>query len=306
MRFDSTGQCPNGVAASYVTQWWNNVLSQSSATAVPVTSGVVSGFMNVAMAVTPVAPPPPSGSSSSGSGTSLSSTGTATAANEGTTATAAGGGALTVSQYVSNPVSSPSFSSTGEFLDVALSKGNSFTSVVIDDCNLNGGTSLQWWNPQGNSGAGAWQAVVPSPTYSAGPPACLSVTLTSSTSPSLSQLTGTVFAVASSCAAGLNAHVLSATYAKGTFTGLFCVNAKGVGTYTQGTVSGIGAVTVVKGTTVIGALGKNLALGGVDERHQEWVRRAGSAPGNRDVQVELTRGSSTVRQALGYGRGPVR
>ena len=46
-------------------------------------------------------------------------------------------------------------------------------------------------------GAGAWQPVVPTATYTAGPPACLSVTLSSSTSPSLSQLTGTVFAAAS-------------------------------------------------------------------------------------------------------------
>ena len=66
----------------------------------------------------------------------------------------------------------------------------------------------------------------------------------------------------SPCAAGLTAHTLSATYAKGTFSGLFCVNAKGVGTYTQGTVSGTGTVTTVKGTTVIAALGKNLALAG--------------------------------------------
>ena len=64
------------------------------------------------------------------------------------------------------------------------------------------------------------------------------------------------------CTAGLHAHVLSATYASGTFTGLFCVNAKGIGTYTQGAVSGFGSVTVVKGTTVISALGKDLFLAG--------------------------------------------
>jgi DNA-binding beta-propeller fold protein YncE len=63
-----------------------------------------------------------------------------------------------------------------------------------------------------------------------------------------------------SCVAGLNAHVLTATYQAGTFTGLFCVNAKGIGTYTQGSVSGSGSVKVVRGTTVIGASGKNLAL----------------------------------------------
>ena len=113
----------------------------------------------------------------------------------------------------------------------------------------------------------------------------MSVTLTSSTSPTLSQLTGTVFAVASSCAAGLKAHVLSTTCAKGSFTGLFCVNAKGVGTYTQGTVSGIGSVTVVKGTTFIGALGKNLALAGSTNGTKSGLRRTGSHPGYRDVHV---------------------
>ena len=38
----------------------------------------------------------------------------------------------------------------------------------------------------------------------------------------------------SPCAAGLQAHILTASYGRSTFTGLFCVNAKGVGTYTQG------------------------------------------------------------------------
>ena len=62
------------------------------------------------------------------------------------------------------------------------------------------------------------------------------------------------------CSAGFNVHVLTATYRAGTFTGLFCVNAKGIGTYTQGTVSGWGSVTVRNGTTTIIALGHNLAL----------------------------------------------
>ena len=64
------------------------------------------------------------------------------------------------------------------------------------------------------------------------------------------------------CAAGLHPHVLNASYAKGTFTGLFCVNGKGFGTYTQGIFTGFGWVTVVKGTTVIAALGNNLFLTG--------------------------------------------
>jgi len=42
---------------------------------------------------------------------------------------------------------------------------------------------------------GAWEPVSPAPTYNAGPPACESATLDSTSSPGLSQLTGTVFAV---------------------------------------------------------------------------------------------------------------
>jgi hypothetical protein len=76
------------------------------------------------------------------------------------------------------------------------------------------------------------------------------------------------------CATGLHPYVLSASYSQSTFTGLFCVNANGVGTYTQGLLSGIGSVTTVKGTTVIAALGKNLVL-------------AGSTNGTKGTLVEL-------------------
>lgn len=102
---------------------------------------------------------------------SSSSSGTATCTNDGTTASAAGVGALTVAQYGSDPVGAPTFSSAGEYFDVALSSGNSFTSATVDDCNLGGGTGLEWWNPQANAGAGALQPVLPTPTYTAGPPA---------------------------------------------------------------------------------------------------------------------------------------
>ena len=68
------------------------------------------------------------------------------------------------------------------------------------------------------------------------------------------------------CATGLMPHILNATYGTDTFTGLFCVNAKGTGTYTQatatGTVSGFGSVTTFGRTRLIGALGKNLFLAG--------------------------------------------
>ncbi len=134
-----------------------------------------------------------SGASSCSSGTSTTPGGSTTATNDGTTATASGGeGTVTVSQYSSDPVG-PLPSGAGAYFDVNLSAGNTFTSVTVDDCNLSGAKSLEWRN------GSSWQAVVgdPGPTFSAGPPACVSVTLTSTTSPTLAQLTGTVFGVVS-------------------------------------------------------------------------------------------------------------
>jgi IPT/TIG domain len=141
-------------------------------------------------------PAPPPGSTSSASGASNTAGGTATASNAGTTASGHGRGAVTVAQYPSDPATPATFTSSGEYLDVAVSPGNTFTSVAIQDCNLNGGNTLEWFNPAANSGAGAWQPVVgdPGPIYSAGPP-CVAVILDSTTSPTVSQLSGTVFGV---------------------------------------------------------------------------------------------------------------
>ena len=132
-------------------------------------------------------------------GTSTSSGGMATATVGQTTVTGSGEGNVSVSIYPGDPVGPPSFTSSGVYFDVAASQGNSFTSQVIQDCDLNGGNQLLWWNPSDNGGIGAWEPVVgdPGPIYSAGPPACLTATLDANSSPTISQLTGTVIAVGS-------------------------------------------------------------------------------------------------------------
>ena len=186
---------------------------------------------------------------------SSSSSGTATCTNDSTTASATGVGALTVAQYGSDPVGAPTFSSTGEYFDVALSSGNSFTSATINDCNLNGGTGLEWWNPQASAGAGAWQPVLPTPTYTAGPPACVSATLNSTSNPTLAQLTGTVFGVSSSPTATLTqGSPTSATVAHGGgYSGQLTVtNATGTVTYTE-TSSAHSTDVVVTSTGAISA-----------------------------------------------------
>jgi hypothetical protein len=135
----------------------------------------------------PTPPAPPSGATSSQSCSSSSSSGTCSATNAGMTVSANGEGSLTVSQYGSDPVGSPTFSASGVYLDVEGASGSSFSGLTITDCNLNGATSLEWWN------GSAWLAVSPE-SYSAGPPKCVTATLDSTSSPTIAGLSGTVFA----------------------------------------------------------------------------------------------------------------
>jgi hypothetical protein len=122
----------------------------------------------------------------------------AIANEDGITAEGSGGeGTVEAGTYATDPTGPPTFDSNGKYFDVSASQGNTFSQVVITDCDLNGGTSLEWWNPAANGGSGGWQPVVgdPGPLYSAGPPPCLTTTIDSASSPTLAQLTGTVFAV---------------------------------------------------------------------------------------------------------------
>jgi hypothetical protein len=103
---------------------------------------------------------------------------------------------LSETQYGTNPVGN--LNDGSNYFDVAASSGNAFSSVVIQDCNnVTASSVLSWWDPTANSGAGGWSPVVgdPGPTYDpvAG---CLSATLDATTVPTISQLTGTVFATA--------------------------------------------------------------------------------------------------------------
>jgi aspartate 1-decarboxylase len=144
----------------------------------------------------PTAPPAPQGAVTSQSGTSDSSTGTATATNDSTTASGTGVGALTVSQYSANPVSTTPFAtSTNEYFDVQVNTGNTFSTLAITDCNLNGGNEIFWYNATTQ----LWSEVTPE-TFSAGPPACVTANLSTTSSPAISQLTGTVFAAVTAAA----------------------------------------------------------------------------------------------------------
>ncbi len=144
----------------------------------------------------PVPPLPPSNAVSYAGGSSTDPSGIATVANDQTTVSAGGEGAVTLSQFGSDPAGSPNFVPANEYFDVRLSPGNAFSSVTITDCNLNGGTLLEWWNQALDSGAGQWQPVSPAAVPSGSAPTCLTFTVTDATEPSLSDLSDAIFAIA--------------------------------------------------------------------------------------------------------------
>jgi uncharacterized protein YjbI with pentapeptide repeats len=140
--------------------------------------------------------------SASDSATSPSSgTGTATVGGTGagtsgsvTAMPGEGQGTVAVAEYTTNPETSPPPWSmpVNAYFDVFVPSGTGFNSVTITDCNLGTGNVLYYWT------GSAW-AAVSGQSYSAGPPACVTTTITPASGPSITQLAGTPFAVVANC-----------------------------------------------------------------------------------------------------------
>jgi hypothetical protein len=115
------------------------------------------------------------------------------AALTGLSANATGAGTLTVAQYTADPgatccrVGTPSGSS---YFDVHAAAGNSFSAVTIRDCNLGGGSQVLWYN----TSTATW-APASKQSYDAST-GCATVTVDSTTQPSLAQLAGLPLGVA--------------------------------------------------------------------------------------------------------------
>jgi hypothetical protein len=100
------------------------------------------------------------------------------------------GNVIQVAQFTADPaMSSPS--NPQDYFDTHLS-GPTPTSVTVTDCTP-GDSSLDWYSP----GAGSWQTIQPAGTVTT-VNGCLQAVLTGSTTPSLSNLNGTLFAGSSS------------------------------------------------------------------------------------------------------------
>ena len=111
-------------------------------------------------------------------------------------ATASGGvGTVTIGQYSSSPSGTPPLKTGVGYIDVYLSAVSTpFTSLEFKDCDLNGAKVIKWLNPAVDE----YETISEPPaTYEANaiPGPCITVVLTDSTTPDLTDMTGTVLAV---------------------------------------------------------------------------------------------------------------
>jgi N-acetylneuraminic acid mutarotase len=117
--------------------------------------------------------------------------GTGSATPGSVTATGTGGsGTLSVAFFAANPGSAPSFATTGQYFDAYMAPGSTYTQVQLLDCALGAGSRAYWYNQS----TGTWTAAS-SQSYNP-QTGCDTVTVTATSSPSLSQLSGTPFAIA--------------------------------------------------------------------------------------------------------------
>jgi PKD domain/Carboxypeptidase regulatory-like domain len=146
------------------------------------------------------APGPPSGVVDWNEATSDKNTGFTSTASGPLTVTAKGIGAFGVGSYGGPPAGVPALRVGTGYFDVKVSDKSIFGSVIINDCDLGDADTVQWLDPKTNT----WQDVSDA-VFSDGPSSrCVEITVGQDTSPSLSQLTGTVFGVsppAPACAA---------------------------------------------------------------------------------------------------------
>ena len=88
--------------------------------------------------------------------------------------------------YSSNPRSSITFrNNTGSFFDIYVAQGSNFSSLTIITCNMSGFGRIRWLD------GGTWRLVSPQ-SYANG---CVTMNLSTTSSPTIAQLTGTIFGV---------------------------------------------------------------------------------------------------------------
>ena len=104
---------------------------------------------------------------------------------EGLSVVGRGGiGTVTIGPYGSDIGGPPLLGSNKKYFQIYHGAGSSFTKLEYKDCELGGAKALWWDNP-----ATGWEPILPPvAVYSEGPPACITVTATETTTPSVAQL----------------------------------------------------------------------------------------------------------------------
>ena len=149
-----------------------------------------------------VQPIPGTARSFGATATGLATSATVSDPDNSVSATASGGhGTVVVSTYTSDPVAAPTFNSTAEFFDVRVFSGSTFTGLSITVSGVPSGASLYWYDP-----AQGWRTVGGAAGSTQSP---LTVIINSTSSPNISQLGGTVFAVALPPGVGAGYHLFA-------------------------------------------------------------------------------------------------
>ena len=130
---------------------------------------------------------------------SASAGGSGTAVPDTAVTATGGSGTVYVAGYSGNPGGPSPFQAGGSYFDVNLSGGSSFSDVVITQCGVKPSSTMEWFNAtasSSSSASGAWIPVNPPATFDPDS-GCLTFTATSSSTPSVSQLSGSIFGAGS-------------------------------------------------------------------------------------------------------------
>jgi hypothetical protein len=172
-----------------------------------------------------------------------------------------GSGTVTVAQYGGNPSrNTAAFRSANSYFDVFVAPGSALTAMTVVNCNLKGGNFVFWFD-------GSRWIRVSNQSYD-GNTGCTTLFFDASTTPRLSQLTGTYFGTAIdftppvSTASATLGTAAGAAYAFNTWTNqdvyvrlssADATDGSGLATFTYG-ATGAGAVAPVTSDQGVGAL----------------------------------------------------
>ncbi|HEV7215917.1 MAG TPA: Ig domain-containing protein, partial [Chloroflexota bacterium] len=189
----SAGSLPSGVTlAASGTISGTPTVRQSSVLTVTVTDSKgqqASAVLGFVVSVTPDTETGQTIGTASGGGASFSVGGNGTTTPTLSALVTGTSGTIVLTTVSGNPVPTPSpvagAGDSSSYFDVLASQINAFSSVSVRLCGLQSASTPTWWN------GSAWLPV--STASFDGPTGCLTFTITATTSPTLSQLSGTFF-----------------------------------------------------------------------------------------------------------------